>query len=74
MIPPLAKPTRLLPRTLKPATIDSMDAINRGLLRKHPRLSHAGSKACSKRQQFATPSDKDIFLAKRYRRTLSHLQ
>lgn len=71
---PLSSPTRILPRTLKPATINRFDAINRGLLRKNPKLSQAASKLYSKRQQFSTPSDKEIFLAKRYRRSLSRFE
>jgi hypothetical protein len=69
MIPLLKK---VQPR--KPHTIDRENAIARGLARKHPKLSHCASKAHIKGRQFATPSDKDIFLAHKYRRTLSHLQ
>lgn len=74
MTMPLASPTRQLPRSLKPATINRMDAINRGLARKHPKLSQSAAKLYSKGRQFCTPSDKDIYLATRYKRTLAHFE
>lgn len=69
----MEKPTRLLPKTLKPATVDRMNAIDKGMRRKRPKMTHATCSKKPSKQSFRTYDDAEMYCARRYARTLSHL-
>lgn len=68
-----SKPSRVFPRTFKPATVNRIIALDKGMRRKHVKLSRAGTKRAPKAPKFATPDARDCYIANKYRRDLSHL-
>ncbi len=68
-----SKPSRVFPRTFKAATVNRIIAIDKGMRRKHVKLSRAGTKSTSRSPSFAIHDDKSCYIALRYRRTLNHL-
>ncbi len=67
------KPSTTFPRTFKPATVNRINAINKGLRRIHVKLSRSATKRNKAPPSYRTPCDADCFVAKRYARTLDHL-
>ncbi len=68
-----AKPSRVFPRTFKPATVNRIIAIEKGEKRKHVKLSRANTKRQPGANSFRIHNDSECYIAKRYPRTLSHL-
>ena len=68
-----AKPSRVFPKTFKPATVNRIIAIEKGAKRKYVKLSRKAPSSTSRAPSFLIHNDSACFIAKRYRRTLSHL-
>lgn len=61
------------PKSFKAPTVDRIHALQKGMRRKRPKLSHSASKIYAKRKQINTPSDAQMICARKYRPTLNHL-
>jgi len=67
----MLKPSQTFPKHFKPATVDRIHALQKGMRRKYPKISHASCKT-HKARSTHLPNDAECYVARRYRRDLSH--
>ena len=66
-------PSRTFPKHIKSASVDRIDAIAKGLRRKHVKVYRKASKGYAKRQVTILPSVKDVYIVNKYPHRLDHL-